>query len=187
MADNDIIRFKSSSIAELAGVLKERFYQKLLDICTEAAEIALQLRAKEIDGLQDTEPYTMLCVNFTKQLRQYQEQKLDTIVPYLISLSDKQQNNHDCGNCSHNCQINHGMQVAFLKESHEFAKVQLLRLNNLAVPLETKNVNDELYHALRDKMFLIERYLLESRFLEETILIPQVVSAQQAINVQPLA
>jgi hypothetical protein len=183
MKDQDLTLYKSGTLEQVASLLEEQLYAMLLQICTEADDIALQLRAREIEEGLNTEIYTGFCINFIKQLRHYQQEKIATIVPYLRSLSDKERNNHNCANCSHNCQVNHALQVAFIRESHEFAKTQLHRLNNLAVPVDSASESDGLYGLLRDKMFQIEKLLLESRFVEETILIPQVVSAQKAINV----
>lgn len=183
MEDKALISYESMELGELADMLREQLYERLLEFCTEANDVALRLRVREIEKTQNTEIYTSFCLNFLKQLRDYQLEKISTIVPYLKSLSDKEKSNHNCANCAHSCQVQHSMQVVFLKESHDFERAQLYRLANLTLPLEALDEDMELYAALRSRMFHIEKHLLDSRFIEETILIPQVLSAQKAINV----
>ncbi len=180
----DIDIDKTRSLGDVALMLQESYYKPLCTLCDEAGDIALQLRAREIDQPSVTEIYTVLCINFTKHLRQYQQQKIGSTIPYIFSLAEKQEEKHDCLNCNHNCQANHGLHVSFLIESHDFARTHLTRLNNVAVTPEGEPENAELYRQLRDKMYQIERYLLDNRFIEETVLIPGIQSAQKAINIR---
>lgn len=184
MKELDTTTLESSSLEELAKELQSRYYESIYHFCGEAGEIALQLRAKEIDNAAPTEIYTVLCINFTRQLRRLQEQRIDSLIPYIVSLAEKQQSGHDCSNCANGCQINHTAQIALLQESHQFAKTQLHRLNNVVAPADTDAAYMDLYRLLRNKMFQIEKYLLESRFIEETILIPRIQLAQKAINIK---
>ena len=181
--EQDITKFKEQGLDQLARSLNEAYYIPLLQLCEEASDIALKLCVKEIAGYPATEIYTVLCINFTKSLQQYHEQKRDSLVPYIFSLSEKEKNNHNCLNCAHNCQVNHAMHLSFIRESHDFIKSHLQRLSNV-VPVDDSTGENTLYQQLRDKMFLIEKVLLESRFLEETLLIPKVTDAQRAIKVQ---
>ncbi len=178
-----IVNYTTGNILTLAEDLNHLYYARLKNLCEEASALALKLRAIEIGGTSNTEVYTVLCVNFTKHLRQYQEQKIETIVPYIVSLSEKEKSNHNCLNCTHQCQINHTMHVSFLKESHDFAKSHLQRLNNVAVTTDINDESAQLYQSLRIKMFLIESALIESCFLEETFLIPEILRLQKAINI----
>lgn len=184
MKELNTTTFENSSLEEIAKELSSRYYETICCFCNEASEIALQLRAKEIDNTAPTEIYTVLCMNFTRQLRRFQEQRIDTLVPYVISLAEKQQNGHNCNNCTNGCQVNHVAQLALLQESHQFAKTHLHRLNNVVVPADNDGAYMDLYRQLRNKMFQIEKYLLESRFIEETILIPKIQLAQKAINIK---
>lgn len=183
MKEQDIIRYKSIGIEQLAKELHDKYYTTILQLSDAAYTLALQLRVEEIDEPVTTDIYTVLCINFTRQLRQYQQQKISTVLPYIFSLSEKEKKNHNCVNCNHNCQVNHTMYIALLRESHEMLRPYLYRLHNVSVATNN-NIDDELHKSLKEKMFLIEQYLLESIFIEESILITQILAVQKAINVQ---
>ncbi len=181
----DIILYRSLPLNGLADELNKGAYQQVLELCTGAINTAMQLRIREMTDMAPTEVYTTFCLNFTGQLKKYKEQKRNTLVPYIYSLSDKEKSHHNCAHCSHNCSIDHAFQISFLKESHEFARVQLYRLTNLVLPADTSET-ENLYYSLRSIMFEIEQHLVQLRFIEEMVLIPKILDAQRAINIKTI-
>jgi hypothetical protein len=173
-------QYVDTNLVQLVERLRKDSYDEVVGLCDNATK---QIGRLENTGLQHaTTQYTSTCGELIAEIRMYMAERKEKFIPYLQSLSEKAETNHDCSSCSGGCKINHDLQLIELKASHSGMRSILNRLQVVALPLYSDTALPDAYRVLRNQMALIENGLTELFFLEENYLLPKVVDAQKRIN-----
>ena len=173
-------QFGKIDLAPCAERLSKECYDPLEKMC-----IHTQKQVSKLEGLESqlvTSQYTTLCNKLINEILDNLRTRKDTYIPYMKSLAEKVEAEHNCSTCSGGCKVNHDFQVLELQASHQNIKTILNRLNMVSLPLYSDTIYPDTYRVLRNQMALIENMLTELLFLEEHYLIPKIVASQKAIN-----
>ena len=162
--------------------LDKTYYDEINALCDTAKKRAQKLQELEVH--QTTSSYVILCIRLIEEIQDYISIKRERLVPYVRSLFEKEEADHDCRNCNGNgaCNMEHDIQLAELKQSHTHLKDIINRLQMVALPLYSETIYPDIYRILRNNMALLENSLGELFLLEEAYLIPKVVEVQTNIH-----
>jgi len=164
------------------------FTEKLRTDCYDTIEKLCDTTQKQIESIQSKEAnrppsqYLSVCRDIIGEVRLYITGRKEKYIPYLLQLSEKANEAHDCSNCSGGCKLNHDMHLLELRASNGIIKNILNRLQTIVLPLYSDTTYPEAYRILRNQMALIENGMAELFFLEENYLVPKVLAAQKKIN-----
>lgn len=181
MATEEIIFDETKALAQIVERLSSNSYNNLEELCQKATLLADRLEKQEIQS-QVTQ-YTSFCISVLREVQTFVDDRKNRFVPYINSLSDKVENNHDCSSCSGGCKFNHDVHLLELAATAKQMKELLNRLQMATLPLYIDAIYPDSYRLLRGFMSLLETNLSELLFLENTHLIPKVKEAQTKINV----
>ena len=173
-------QYKEITLQELTDKINMDWYASLKKLCESAEKQADKLNGLELQ--QSTSQYTTLCTKLIAEIEACLLARTDFYIPYILQLSKKAEELHDCSNCTGNCRLNHDVQLLELKASHNNIKNILYRLQMVSLPLYSETIYPDAYRVLRNQMALIENGLTELFFLEGHYLIPRVTEAQNQIN-----
>ena len=157
-------------------------YSGIKALCDVAKKYAQRLQ--ELEAPNAASSYTTICIGLAEEVLQYVGNKQDYFMPYVQSLSEKTNEDHDCRNCTGNgsCSMQHEVQLSELKRGHIQLKDILNRLQIAALPLYSDTIYPDVYRILRNNMALLESSLGQLFLIEETYLIPKVLEAQKNIH-----
>ncbi|MCD6011838.1 MAG: hypothetical protein K0Q79_1700 [Flavipsychrobacter sp.] len=160
--------------------LRTECYEEMETLCNSAS---MQLDKLQQTGLQhSTSQYTANCRSVIADVRQIIADRKEKYIPYLQSLFAKAETNHDCGNCTGNCKLQHDLHLVELDATHTTIRKILSRLQMAGLPLYSDTAYPDMYRVLRNHIALIENCLAEIYFIEENYLLPKVIAAQKKIN-----
>ena len=162
--------------------LSKSYYEVVLDLCLKAKKHASRL--KELEVQQATSQYVTLCFNLIEEVQEFIKVRIETLIPYVASLSEKIEEGHDCKNCSGtgSCSVQHELHLSELRQSLVQLKDIMNRIQMLALPLYSETIYPDVYRLLRNHIALIENALNELYSVEETKLIPKIIETQKNIN-----
>jgi len=170
----------SESLKQLSERLDKSFYDKINTLCGIALKYADKL--KDLEVQKSTSQYVTLCSRLINEVQKFIAIKKDHFLPYVQSLSEKEDGGHNCASCSGGCTVQHDLQLQELKQSLLQLKDVIYRVQMVALPLYSDSIYPDVYRLLRNHMALIENTLTELFSVEQTQLIPKIVDAQKNIN-----
>ena len=173
-------QYRTGSVLDVINKLDKEYYDILEALAKQAGEYSYKLREK--DQQREAEIYTGLSGKLAEEVKHYVRMRKGRVLPYVLTLTEKDATGHDCTNCSGGCNVKHSAQLLEIEESHQHLRELLYRLNKVAPPIYTNTPFAELYQTLRNEMLIIDTTLTELFFLEESVLIPKIIEAQKKIN-----
>lgn len=171
----------SNPLMEFVEKLTTENYKTVDEMCSRAGTHAEKVKSLENEGAITN--YTVFCTDIIGETKQFIKERYDRFVPYIHTLLQKVETNHDCTNCAGGCKLNHDMHLLELMSTNERMRNVVSRLQMAALPLYSDAMYPDAYRLLRGHMSLIETGLSELVFLENSYLIPKVREAQKTINV----
>jgi hypothetical protein len=175
-----LAQYKNTDLVTLIHNLEQHYYNVIESLCITAQKQAMRLQ--ELETHQSTSQYVSLCKRLIEDIQKYIVSRKSNVIPYIIKLTEKQKDNHDCANCEGGCKLQHDVNLAELKDSHKRIKDTLNRLQMAALPLYSETIYPDVYRVLRNQMALLENSLTELFFIEDAYLIPKVIEAQNIIH-----
>jgi hypothetical protein len=160
--------------------ISKDFYNSMESLCNNARQQIYKLGNLEIQ--RTTSQYTAICDKIITDVMTCIKDWRENYTPYLQSLSEKSESNHDCSACSGNCKLNHDLKLLELRTAHAGIRNILNRLQMVSLPLYSETMYPDSYRILRNQMALIENNLTELFSLEEKYMLPKVIQAQKHIN-----
>lgn len=170
----------TEDLPQLIEKIDKSFYDALLSLCDAAKKHAVKLQELEVH--LTTSQYVSLCNKLIDEVKGFVTLKKGNFIPYLKTLVEKEQSNHDCTSCEGGCSLKHEVQLMDLRQSHLQLKDIIYRVQMVALPLYSETIYPDVYRLLRNRMALIESTLTELFSVEETRLIPKITEAQKSIN-----
>lgn len=172
--------YADEPLKPFAEKLLNEYYASTGTLCSSAKQ-----QAEKVSILETETPaadYALLCFDIMNDIGRYIESRKERFIPYVHELVEKTSANHNCASCTGNCKLNHDMQLIELNASNTAAKKMLHRLQLAGLPLYSQTMYPDEYRILRNRMALIEMNMTELFFLENTYLIPKIITAQKTIN-----
>jgi len=172
----------NEGLQEFTDRLDRSHYYLINALCVSAKKYALQLEQLEMH--KATSQYVTLCNRLIQEILHFVTIRKEYFVPYLLSLSEKNEDGHDCKNCTGTatCSAQHDLHLAELKQSHKQLKATIYQVQMAALPLYAETIYPDVYRLLRNHMALIGSSLTDLYTAEEIQLIPKVIEAQRNIN-----
>ncbi len=171
----------TETLQPLLDRLEKSHYNVVSSLCLAALKYADKLQ--ELEARNTTSQYVVLCHKLIEEIQVYINIKREHLVPYVRSIYEKEEEGHDCKNCSgSSCSAQHEMQLNELRQSHKQLKDIINRVQMVALPLYSETMYPDVYRLLRNHMALLENSLTELSLVEETRLIPRIIEAQKKIN-----
>ncbi len=172
--------YRHNDLGKLVQDLEKDYYDTILHQCKNAARLLSELQQSEVSPA--TTLYLSLATKLLDQVQDFLTMRTAVLLPYVAELFTKDVEGHDCNNCSGNCGMKHAAQLMGLKESHQRIKEILYRLQMVAMPLYTATEYPNAYKMLRNEMMLIDTALTELFYVEEAMLVPKILEAQNHIH-----
>ncbi|WP_123985406.1 hypothetical protein [Taibaiella soli] len=148
-----------------------------IDICDEALAISKKPAPTSVHL------YASLCIKLTEEIQEELDRNNATLVPYVKQLHEKEQTGHNCLSCSGGCKVKHMQQVFTIREAQQKIKEIIYRLGQLSHPVNEKGVEQMAQQEkLQKNIQLLDNQITEIFYLEEAILIPKILDAQNNIN-----
>lgn len=172
--------FREKELVPFAEELKSKYYAAAQDLSAKARK-----QIEKINRLESSEAplqYVMLCERVLNETDQYINNRQSVYIPYVLKLSDKVAEDHNCANCSGNCKIEHDSHVLELNATNDLIRQVLSKLKMASLPLYSETTFPDEFRVLRAHMTLLENHITELVFLENTYLIPKIREAQKSIN-----
>ena len=172
--------YKNTALKPFAEKLQSEYYDSIETLCVTSKKQCDKI--ERIERSESPVQYAVLCRNIISEIEKHIKNRKDIYIPYVHSLSEKVQDNHNCSNCSGTCKVNHDMHIFELNATNEEMNKMLPRLQITNLPLYSETMFPDEYRVLRSNMTLLETNLSELFFLENNYLIPKIVEAQKNIN-----
>ena len=173
-------QYRHNDLGKLVHDLERDYYDTILHQCKNAAMLLAELQQDVVSPA--TTLYLSLCNKLLDQVQDFLIMRTTGLLPYVMELYTKDVEGHDCNNCSGNCSMRHSAQLMGLKESPQRIKEILYRLQMVAMPLYTSTEYPNAYKILRNEMMLIDTALTELFYIEEAMLVPKIMQAQNHIH-----
>ncbi len=182
MTMNTINPYDNDGLQQLVELLENTHYNTVLVLSEQAKKQAARLH--ELEVRQATSQYVTMCNRLIDQIQTHIKSKKESFLPYLRSLFEKEEKDHDCRNCNGTgaCSLQHEMHLGELKHSLIRLKDIINSIQMVALPLYSDTIYPDAYRILRNQMALLENSLTELYFFEETNLLPKVAEAQKNIH-----
>jgi len=121
-----------------------------------------------------------LCEELTSHVQDYINSRVNTYLPYIDELTEKELSGHNCNNCSEICNVQHSVKLLDFRTSLSKVKstFQQLKVNVLK---EYKEYSRDL-KILIDEIMLLDALLNELFHIEEEHLLPGIMNAQTNIH-----
>jgi hypothetical protein len=172
--------YRNNDLGKLVQDLERDYYDAILHQCKSAEMLMSELQQDEVSPA--TTLYMSLCSKLLGQVQDFLTMRTAVLLPYVGELFTKNVEGHDCNNCSGNCGMKHASQLMGIKESHQRIKEILYRLQMVAMPLYTAIEYPSAYKILRNEMMMIDTALTELFYVEEAMLVPKIMEAQNHIH-----
>ncbi len=173
-------KYEDKALQPFVEQLIEDHYNSIALLCADTRKQTERVRSLETQ--QVTSQYTLLCDNIIAETERYIDMRKGKYIPYILKLTEKVVDKHDCSGCTGNCKLDHDIQLFEIKASNQMMQNMLNKLQMASLPLHSDTIYPEEYRLLRYKMAVIETNLTELFFLENNYLIPKIVEAQKSIN-----
>jgi hypothetical protein len=134
------------------------------------------------DVHQTASLYTILGKKLMGQIAQYVRLRRFALVPYISELIEKEDEGHDCRNCSSKCGVRHRAQIDSIRDAHTRIKETLCRLKSVTVAFPAGTDRETSYRSLRAEMTQLDTTLTQLFYLEECSMIPKVLEVRTAIH-----
>jgi hypothetical protein len=170
----------TQDLQSLLNRLQDEEYQYIVSLCDRARADILKLKDTDLPDTILT--YTDRCENLIGQVSEYMRVRRLVLLPYMLELAEKEEDGHDCRNCSGTCKVGHADHVQRIRNAHDSLRVQLRLLQSSGLPLYSTGLFPEAYRSLRSAMLLLDIALMEVIFIEESTLIPMLIDLQQKIG-----
>lgn len=121
-----------------------------------------------------------LCEELVSNVQNYINNRINTYLPYLDELTEKEATGHNCSNCSGRCDAQHSIKLLDFTASLNEIKSTFQHLK-VSVLKEYKEYNRDL-KILIDEIMLLDALLNELFHIEEDRLLPGIKSAQMNIH-----
>jgi hypothetical protein len=179
-----MLRSQSKNIAlqPFIKLLEKECYDPIDDLCIIAKKQASRLNELEIRHA--TSQYVSLCSKLIDEIQGYLLFRKEALIPYVLTLDEKDTTGHDCSKCTGNCSVQHETLMVELKNSHFKIKDTLYRLQMAVLPLYSETIYPDVYRVLRNQMALLENNLTEMYYYEENHLVAKIAEAQKNIHVR---
>lgn len=173
-------QYSKNSLQQIADKLEVDYYNVIDKLCINASVYASELQ--EIEEHQSTSLYLNLSRKLIEEILHYIRLRKNLLLPYIQQLQYKDETGHDCKNCSGSCAMQHGEHIVNLKESNGKMKELLYRLQLVSLPLYFDHEYPDNYKKLRTEIMIIDTTITELFYLEQDIMLPKIMEAQQNIN-----
>jgi len=172
--------FNLSSIVEMVN--KDN-YEIILMLC-EAADKEVSTLKHAIREPSSTE-FILYCENLVKEARDFVKNKRTHLLPYLVTLTEKDEDGHDCRNCGSGgaCNLKHDLQMREIKESQIQLKDLLDKLYPATQPIYGHSIYAKYYGQLTHQMSLLEKNLNDLLQIEKMYIVPKIKETQKNIFV----
>ena len=160
--------------------LVQEYYSPLRLSCLAARRQAEKVMTLELQ--QATSEYATMCTGVLSVIEDYVNVRLDSMVPYLLELSEKVESSHNCSTCAGGCKMNHEFRIQELRAAGDTMRKVSGKLQMTTLPLYSDTNFPAEYRLLRNHMAQIETSLSELLYLEQNYLVPKIVEAQNDIN-----
>ncbi len=160
--------------------MAEKHYQALHTLCAGAEKQAEKVMRQDMQ--HSTSQYAQLCKTMLAETANYVQIRAERFVPYLLSLSQKAIEKHDCGTCAGGCKVGHDMHLTELQATNQRMQAMLGKIKMVTLPLYSDTIYPQEYDLLRKQMALLEVSLTELLYLESNYLVPKIIAAQKSIN-----
>ena len=127
--------------------------------------------------------YGQACHQLIQELNQYFRLHRLVLVPYINDLVEKEDNGHDCRNCSNGCAVKHASQVLNIRDAHDRLEKALAAEAAASVTLNNAGVLSDPFLLLHQDIKTMVTETSEMIFLEKSVLIPMVLDLQRKIGV----
>jgi len=173
-------RYADKPLQLFVETLINEHYNTTEKLCASAKKQTEKISSLEIG--ESMSQYTLACNSIITETEQYIRARKEKYIPYMLTLSQKADTQHDCSTCTGSCKLNHDMQLLELRASNELMQKTLKKLQIASLPLYSETIYADEYRLLRSQMAMIETSLSELFFLENNYLIPKIQEAQKNIN-----
>jgi hypothetical protein len=173
-------QYSKNSLQQIADQLETDYYTVIEKLCSNASIYASELQ--ETEEHQSTSLYLNLSRKLIEEILHYIRLRKNSLLPYIHQLLYKEEEGHDCKNCSASCAMQHDAQLAALKESNTKMKELLYRLQLVSLPLYFDHEYPDNYKKLRTEIMIIDTTITELFYLEQDIMLPKILESRQNIN-----
>lgn len=173
MPTADNVDYVTIGLGPLGENMLEQYYSPIEVLCEEG-----RTQCEQSLSTEPTAHYLSLCTALLSDTELFVKCRRDIYIPYVYSLAEKSDTEHDCTDCASGCKANHGMQVASLKASNNLMRERLNVFQRGLPELDFSITN----MLLSRTMAMIEINLLDALSAEVNYLIPKTIEAQKSIN-----
>lgn len=172
--------FRETGLVPFADQLKSKYYAAAEEINNKARRQTEKI--KRLEMAEAPLQYVSLCERVLTETDSYIRNRQSVYLPYVLKLSDKVADDHNCANCTGNCKLEHDSHVMELNATNDLIRQVLSKLKMASLPLYSETTFPDEFRVLRAHMTLLENHLTELVFLENNYLIPKIREAQKSIN-----
>lgn len=181
MAKVPFSEYRKENLVDLMHQFQLNHYlpirETCIEICTEAHDISRKPAPTSVHL------YASLCIKLTEEIQEELDRNNATLVPYVKQLHEKESTGHNCLSCSGGCKIRHTQQIQIIREAQQKIKEIIYRLGQLAHPVNEQGAESMMQNeTLQQKIQQLDNQITELFYLEEAILIPKIMDAQNSIN-----
>ena len=178
----------STHYEDYRNIALKPFAEKLQSDYYESIETLCATSKKQCDKMINLEKsassfqYVTSCEQIISEIEEHIKNRKTIYIPYIHTLVEKVNDNHNCSTCTGKCKINHDMHIMDLTATNQAMSRVLHKLQMVMLPLYSDTMYPDEYRVLRLNMTLLETSLAELFFVENNYLIPKIADAQKNIN-----
>ncbi len=180
MTPNFFPEYEEKNLSRLIEDVNTSHYDRLRAMCHDLEDALERLRHHDFPA--EAALYMSLAEKLREQVDGQLNWRSEIFVPYVHDLYRKNEERHDCSQCSGGCNIGHTSRLLSLKESHQKIKELLYRLQMVALPLYSDTKFPKEYKQLRDAIMLMDTELTRLFYLEESVVVPGIKEMQKQIH-----
>lgn len=176
----DYEEYRNIALKPFAEKLQSEYYESLETLCANTKKQCDKM--KNLEKSASSLQYVVSCEQIISEIEEHIENRKTIYIPYIHTLVEKVNDNHNCSTCTGKCKINHDMHIMDLTATNQAMSRVLHKLQMVMLPLYSDTMFPDEYRVLRLNMTLIETSLTELFFVENNYLIPKIADAQKNIN-----
>lgn len=166
------------SLRTLKEQINRDYYELIKILSRHIKEYAEYIKRKQ--HVANSQVIANLCEELVCNVQNFINNRINTYLPYLDELTEKEATGHDCSNCSGRCDVQHSIKLLDFTASLNEIKNTFQQLKVSALK-EYKEYNRDL-KILIDEIMLLDASLNELFHIEEERLLPGIKSAQKNIH-----
>lgn len=176
----DYEEYRNIALKPFAEKLQSEYYESIEALCANTKKQCNKM--KNLEKSSSSLQYVVSCEQIISEIEEHIKNRKTIYIPYIHTLVEKVNDNHNCSTCTGKCKINHDMHIMDLTASNQSMSRVLHKLQMVMLPLYSDTMFPDEYRVLRSNMTLLETSLTELFFVENNYLIPKIADAQKNIN-----